>query len=273
MAAGQGSGERYSMGYGDAAHAFMMRRTLAGNAEFLLPYLAPGQRLLDVGCGPGSITVDLAEAVAPGEVVGLDLALLQLERARAYAVERGVGNVRFEPGSAYDLPFPDAGFDLVFATSLLEHLGDPPRALREFRRVLRPGGLVAIQDPDWTLRVWEPHDARLERLSALWIQVYEHNGGSPAYARTQRRLLLEAGFARAETSAAAARGGTTEQTRGLARFFGAQFRSWRDLILTQGWADVAELDEIDTALAAWGERPDATQVFFMYRSLGWVDPL
>ena len=68
-------------------------------------------RLLDVGCGPGSITLGLAEAVAPGEVVGVDLQPAQVEQARALAAERGVANVRFEVASAYALPFPDAAFD------------------------------------------------------------------------------------------------------------------------------------------------------------------
>jgi SAM-dependent methyltransferase len=83
-------------------------------------------RLLDVGCGPGNISLDLAEAVSPGETVGVDIAPVQLERARALAVERGVITARFEPADAYTLPFADASFDALFATNLLQHLDDPP---------------------------------------------------------------------------------------------------------------------------------------------------
>jgi ubiquinone/menaquinone biosynthesis C-methylase UbiE len=101
--------------YSAEAHAMMGQRTAAQNADFFLPHLRPGMRLLDAGCGQGSITIGLADAVAPGEVVGLDRDPEQVERARALAAERGVTNVRFEVGDAYALPFPDASFDAVFA--------------------------------------------------------------------------------------------------------------------------------------------------------------
>src|SRR3982751_2453408 len=108
-------------------------RTATQRGGFFLQHLRPGMRLLDCGCGPGSITLGLAEAVAPGEVVGLDIAPVQIERARALAAEERVSNARFEVGEVYALPFPDASFDAVHANALLCHLGDPVRALREFR--------------------------------------------------------------------------------------------------------------------------------------------
>ena len=104
-----------------------------------MPHLRPGMRLLDCGCGPGSITVGLAEAVAPGEVIGLDLQPSQIERARLLAAERAISNVRFEVGDVSRLPFPDASFDAAFAHTLLLHLRDRVGALREIRRVLEAG--------------------------------------------------------------------------------------------------------------------------------------
>src|SRR5688572_8059537 len=71
----------------------MAARTVTRDAAFLLPYLHPGMELLDAGCGPGSITVGLAEVVAPGGVVGVDLQAAQVEQARTLAAERGVTNV------------------------------------------------------------------------------------------------------------------------------------------------------------------------------------
>src|SRR5437870_3093703 len=99
--------ESYSLGGNREFETAIAQRTAADQAEFFLPYLHSGMRLLDCGSGPGSITLDLAETVAPGEVVGIDLQPWQVELARALAIERGVGNVRFEVGDIYHLPFPD----------------------------------------------------------------------------------------------------------------------------------------------------------------------
>jgi ubiquinone/menaquinone biosynthesis C-methylase UbiE len=103
------------------------RRTAATSASFLRPHLLPGMHVLDCGCGPGAITVGLAEAVAPGEVIGIDILPAQVDRARVVAAERGVSNVRFETSSVYELPYPDASFGATFAQTLIEHLSDPLR--------------------------------------------------------------------------------------------------------------------------------------------------
>src|SRR5262245_59048725 len=120
---------------GDAHTPRLARRTAAVQAAFFLPNLRPGMRVLDVGCGPGTITLGLAEAVAPGEVAGVDVREDRLALARAAATERKVPNTRFEIGDVYALPFPDAAFDAVLVHAVLEHLPDPGRALAAVRRV------------------------------------------------------------------------------------------------------------------------------------------
>src|SRR5207302_57957 len=102
--------EAYTQRDNPAFDAAMTARTAAREAAFFLPHLRSGMRLLDIGCGPGSITLGLAEVVAPGEVVGIDLRPEAVEQSRAAAAQRGIANVRFEVGSAYDLPFPDGSF-------------------------------------------------------------------------------------------------------------------------------------------------------------------
>src|SRR5688500_16074076 len=134
-------------------------------------------RLLDGGCGPGSITLGLAEVVAPGEVVGIDLQRAQVERARALAAERRVGKVRYEAANLYQLPFPDRCFDAAFVHGVLMHLREPVRALEELRRVLRPGGVVGIRDPDWGAGLIAPTTPLLEKWRALFVRVRQHNGG------------------------------------------------------------------------------------------------
>jgi len=145
---------------------------------------------------PRLITVDLAVTVAPGEVVGIDIEPAQVGRAGVVAVERGVSNVRFETASVYELPYPDASFDAVFAQTLMEHLREPLRALREMKRVLSPGGVVGIADDDGATALWEPRTPPLTEALGLLVRLIEHNGGDPYVARSLRRLLLEAGFAR-----------------------------------------------------------------------------
>ena len=142
--------ETYTVGYSDVAVRYMTRRHAARDAAFLLPHLKPGMNLLDCGCGPGTISVGLAEAVAPGQVIGVDMNAGQVEGARTVARDRGVTNLSFEAASVYQLPFPDHSFDAAFSHALFEHLGEPLAALQEIRRVLRPGGFVCLSSPDWS---------------------------------------------------------------------------------------------------------------------------
>jgi ubiquinone/menaquinone biosynthesis C-methylase UbiE len=132
------------------AHA---SRTAENSAAFVIPHLTPGVSVLDVGCGPGSITCDFAGLVAPGKVTGLDRSPDVITHAQELASDRGVENVEFVAGNIYDLDFEDDTFDVVHAHQVLQHLTDPVEALREMRRVAKPGGIVAVRvDIFWLLR-------------------------------------------------------------------------------------------------------------------------
>jgi ubiquinone/menaquinone biosynthesis C-methylase UbiE len=266
--------ERYSVGYGARAHQSMVQRTGMGEASFFLRHLRPGMRLLDVGAGPGSITSDLAEVVAPGEVIGIDLEQLQVERARALAAERGVANVRFEVGDAYALPFMDGSFDAVFAHMVLMHLRDPLAALKEFRRVLRSKGVVGIRDGVLAAAVHEPATPLLQEGRALIQRVYEHNRGRPSSVLDfrQRQLLLDAGFARTEGYTIVESAGTPEtvRTHGM-RTARVLDQAHRHTILAQGWADAAKVDAMVAELRAWAERPDSFGCLLACEAVGWVD--
>src|SRR4029077_8394970 len=136
-------------GHTENASEFMARRTLASHGAFFVPHLHPGLSVLDCGCGPGSMTVEIAARVDPGEVVGIDVAPAQIARAKSTAACAGRLNLRFEAGSAYSLPFDSGRFDRVFSHALIEHLADPRRALRELHRVLAPAGVLGLCSPDW----------------------------------------------------------------------------------------------------------------------------
>ena len=193
--------ETYTVGYTDLAVRYMMRRHAARDAAFFLPLLKPGMSLLDCGCGPGSITTGLGEAVSPGKVVGVDMNAGQIEFAIKLARERGIQNVRFEAASAYQLPFPDESFDAVFSHALFEHLGEPEAALHEIRRVLRPGGLVGLSSPDWACNVIAPRDPEVERAIEVFKGIQQRNGGNPYVGRELGHLLQGAGFSRIKLTA------------------------------------------------------------------------
>jgi SAM-dependent methyltransferase len=249
-------------------------RTATEWVPFFLPHLRPGMSLLDCGCGVGSITLDLAERVAPGQVVGVDLDASQIALARAEAGRRGLSNVRFEVASIYELPFQTGSFDAALAHTLLCHLHEPLRALRVLRQMLKPGGVVCVSDDDLSTVVFSPEDPHLRKGIDLGIRLLEHNGASSFYARHLRGLMLEAGFARTEGHAVAAdHYGTLEETRKYAQFVDGLFShpAWIAPVLSEGWADEAELAEMRAGVLAWGERPDAFLAWLYCAAVGWVD--
>jgi len=186
--------EVYTPGYNETAVRYMMRRHAARDAAFVLPHLRRGMSLLDCGCGPGTITLGLAEAVSPGHVVGLDLEESQIDLARNLAVERRLKNVEFKFGSVYELPFLEHSFDVVFAHALFEHLGDPLAALGELRRVLKPGGIAGISSPDWNGNLMAPRNQEAQEFIEIYKRLQIRNGGNPYVGRELGRLMEEAGF-------------------------------------------------------------------------------
>jgi ubiquinone/menaquinone biosynthesis C-methylase UbiE len=186
--------ESYTLGYHASAVGFMTRRDAETHAGFVLPYLQPGFRVLDCGCGPGTITLDFALRAAPGEVIGIDREESQLAMARSAARDRHLYNARFQAASVYELPFENAGFDLVFAHALFEHLREPARALDEIRRVLKPGGLVALRSPDWGGFLFAPETAARREAIDTYKCIQSKNGGNVNVGRDLKSLLLKAGF-------------------------------------------------------------------------------
>src|SRR3954468_14833064 len=177
--------DTYTHGHADSVLQSHRWRTAENSAAYLLPSLRPGLDLLDVGCGPGTITVDVAARVAPGRVVGLDVAAAPLAEAREVAARAGV-DVTFEVGDVYALTAADDSFDVVHAHQVLQHLTDPVAALREMARVFRPGGVIAVRDVDYGAFVTFPADDGLDRWLDLYHRGARANGAEPD---AGRRLL------------------------------------------------------------------------------------
>jgi SAM-dependent methyltransferase len=188
--------ERYTLGYDTAALAFVSRRTLESHGAFFIPHLRPGLRVLDVGCGPGSMTLGIAARIGEGEVVGVDLSDSQVQLAARRAAEHGVRNARFRTGDAYALPFADGQFDAVFSHALLEHLREPVRALREFRRVLAPGGVIGVATPDWSGFLVGPSSPALEAALDAFKALQAGNGGDVNVGHKLSQYAIDAGCER-----------------------------------------------------------------------------
>ena len=123
----------------DDAEVFALRPRLRDAAA-----IAPGERVLDVGCGTGQSTRDAARAAAPGRVLGVDLSAGMLERARARSAAEGLDNVGYEQADAQVHPFPPAAFDVAISQFGVMFFADPVAAFANIGRALRPGGRLAV---------------------------------------------------------------------------------------------------------------------------------
>ena len=255
--------------------AVFARRTGKVGA-FFGPYLRAGMRLIDCGCGPGSITVDLAQAVAPGEAIGIDIRELALTRARVLARERGIANVMFQAASVYRLPYADGSFDAAFACAVLQHLAAPVAALEEIRRVLKPGGVIGIADGSSTITFRYPTNPMLEAWDKLRGLERQYNTGRPPDTLQLRTLLRQAGFTRTQASGnmvteAGPAAGSLEETSRVAQNHLIRLRGvLGELAVAQGWASREELGQMAEALIAWGEAPDAFYARPGFTAIGWV---
>ena len=227
--------------------------------------------VLDCGCGPGSITLGLAEAVAPGPVLGIDVGASQIAAARAAAAARGLTNVRFEEASAYAVPLPSGGMDAVLYHQVLQHLAEPAAALAEARRVLRSGGLVAARDTDFGSTLRAPDDPLLEQALALYVRWWQHNGGDPYIGRQLRGLLRGAGFVRIESTASTLcyAGPEGAQRWGEIVAHIATEGAFAEQAVALGWTDRATLAAVAAAGRTWAADPDAFQARIQCEAVGW----
>jgi len=248
--------ERYTHGHHESVLRSHTWRTAENSAAYLLPRLKPGMSLLDVGCGPGTITIDFAERLAPGRVVGLDASAEVVAQAAEAGREAG-STAEFAVGDAYALDFPDGSFDVVHAHQLLQHLGRPVDALSEWRRVLALGGAVAARDVDYAGVLIHPLSEGLGAWAELYHRVHLSNGGEPDAGRRLKAWAHEAGFTQV-----VATGSVWVFSSDADRAWWGGL--WADRTLQSSFADgalavgstQAELEAISAAWRAWAADPD-----------------
>jgi SAM-dependent methyltransferase len=250
----------YTHGHHESVLRSHTWRTAANSAAYLIPHLRPGLRVLDVGCGPGTITADLAELVGPtGHVTGVDAAAPILDQARTTAAERGLTHTDFTTADVHALAFPDGSFDVVHAHQVLQHVGDPVTALREMRRVCRPGGIVAARDSDYQAMTWYPEHPTLDAWLDLYRRVARANGGEPDAGRRLRSWALRAGFTDITSSAAAWCYATPDERSWWSGLWADRTTasSYAARATEGGHATPSDLDAIATAWREWGTHDDA----------------
>lgn len=186
--------ERYTHGHHESVLRSHRWRTAENSAGFLLPHLTPGMSLLDVGCGPGNVTADLAGRLGEGRVVGIDLSRDVIEMAAAQFTAETHPNLSFEVADVYALDFSEGSFDVVYAHQVLQHLSKPVEALREMRRVLKPGGTLAVRDADYGTFVWSPDEPLLDRWLELYHEITRANHAEANAGRYLKPWVMAAGF-------------------------------------------------------------------------------
>ncbi|CUM64619.1 uncharacterized protein PRCAT00002227001 [Priceomyces carsonii] len=168
-------------------------RNVDNSVKFIVPYLKQDFKVLDVGSGPGTITIDMGKYISKGSVIGVEPIEELIKEAKDNQTKSGVSNVAFQAGSIYHLPFEDNTFDLVFCHQVLIHLQDPLAGLKEMKRVAKPGGFVCAREGDLLASVvYPPHYE--DTLKQYFMQSVRLLGSNATQGRALKSLAIDAGF-------------------------------------------------------------------------------
>lgn len=263
--------DQYTHGHHRSVVSAHSARRASEAAAFLLPRLKSPMRLLDFGCGPGTITVDLGEVLKPdGSVVGIDFSEDVIAQAKAHADKSDATNIQFQAGSIYDTGFGDDEFDVAYAHQVLQHLDNPVAALVEAKRVIKRGGICAVREVDWGTAAINPRNDLLKRFLEIYFAVAESNGGKADAGRYLKGWFVDAGFADLEV---------TTSTWSFADQTGLEWwgNQWSERILAsniataaieRGIASQEELEQISVAWKDWITSPGAFFVFTQVEVIG-----
>jgi len=246
----------YTHGHHESVLRSHSNRTIANSAAYLRPHLTKSARLLDVGAGPGTITAEFAAEV--GHVTATEIDEGALGLSRELAAERGIQNIAFAVEDVHALGFADDSFDIVHTHQVLQHVADPVQALREMRRVAKPGGIVAARDADYAGFIWYPLLPELEEWLRLYRDAARANGGEPDAGRRLLSWARAAGFEHVEATASSWCYATPEERAWWGGMWAdriVQSALTRQLI-DSGRATREELERISEAWRSWAADDD-----------------
>jgi SAM-dependent methyltransferase len=239
-------------------------------ADFLLPHLSRETHVVDLGCGDGELTLELAAKVA--RVTGVDEDPAEVDQARRAARELDIGNATFVVGDVYALDLAGDSADAVLGHSVLEALDRPADALAEMARILKPGGVVGVASVEYGgLVLGGPHEALVRRLFAIREKLWLVEGADPYLGRRLRGLVIGAGFEDVVGSSTQICYGTAESVRefGLGRAADCADEWYVEGAQTHGLATGEEMAAMREAWLEWSEAPTSYAAFTWCRALGW----
>ena len=224
----------------------------------MLADLAVGADVLDVGCGPGTISADLARLVSPGRVHAIDVAEEVIALARRLHEPAELSNLHFSVDNVYDLSFEEEGFDVVYAHQVLQHLSDPVAALLEMRRVLRGDGVLAVRDADYGAFVWWPLDPRLDEWMDLYQRVTSANFAEANAGRCLAAWVRAAGFAELKVSSSNWTFHDEQERQWWGKLWADRVRQSDFAVqaIEYGFATSATLERISLAFLEWSRQQD-----------------
>ena len=249
----------YTMGYSEVILETQLRATAETSAAFLLPHLRSGLSLLDFGCGPGTISVGLAKAVAPGEMHGVDMEESQIETARSVAASHGQDNAVFHVGDVTDLKFEDGFFDVAHCRSVLMHVPDTAAVLSEVKRVLKPGGILACREMICESAFTHPDNGIMRRSWEMFEDLVQGDDGHPQMGKDMKRHILEAGFVDLRMSASSSVYSSPEEIASIYRLISQWLLSPEvaEAAIKYGASSESLVKDLRVAYGRWKDDPGA----------------
>ena len=249
----------YTMGFSEEMLESLMRHSAEAHAAHLLPHVRSGHRVLDFGCGPGTVSVGLAKAAAPGVLHGVDMEESQVELARAIAAEWRQDNAVFHVGDVADLPFEDGYFDVAHCHDVLMYVPDTQSVLAEVKRVLKPGGILGCREMICRSSFTHPDFGVIGQAWDMFEDIVATDGGHPAMGRLLKGQLVEAGFENLRMTGGLDFYSSAEEVAFIHYFAQQWFLShdMTDAALKYGASTEAIIENIRAAYDRWRDHPGA----------------
>ena len=249
----------YTMGYSDEILKTQLRATAETSAAFLLPHLSPGLRLLDFGCGPGTISVGLARVVAPGEMHGVDMDASMIQLARSVAKSQSQDNAIFHVGDVTDLKFEDNSFDVAHCRNVLMHVPDTAAVLFEVKRVLKPGGIIACREMICESAFTHPDFDIMRRSWEMFEDLVRADDGHPQMGKDMKGHILEAGFVDVRMNASFSIYSSPEEIDSIHRLISQWLLSSevQEAAMKYGASSSRLVNDLKVAYDRWKDHPGA----------------